>query len=64
MTPGPLKRYTEQAEVFYQQSVYQDSSSQLKRALHDKQQVRTEGSCHEQLQQDYSWLHLNYTPKL
>lgn len=41
MDPGLLRRYTEQAEVFYQQSIYQDSSNQLKRALHEKQQVRT-----------------------
>lgn len=52
MTPGLLKRYTEQAELFYQESVYQDSSSQLKRALHEKQQVRTKGSLWEPLQQD------------
>ena len=52
MTPGLLKRYTEKAEVFYQQSVYQDSSSQIKRALHEKQQVRTTGSFHVALQQD------------
>ena len=39
MKPGFFKQYTEQAEVFYQQSLYQDSSNQLKRALHDKQQA-------------------------
>ena len=40
MNPGLLRRYTEQAEIFYQQSIFQDSSTQLKRALHEKQQVR------------------------
>ncbi|KAL3151350.1 hypothetical protein ABBQ38_013183 [Trebouxia sp. C0009 RCD-2024] len=39
MNPGLLKRYTEQAERFYEQSIYQDSSNQLKRALHEKQQA-------------------------
>ena len=46
MRPGLLKQYTEQAEVFYQQSIYQDSVSQLKRALNDKQQARHNASQH------------------
>lgn len=54
MASGLLKRYTEQAEVFYQQSIYQDSSRQLKRALHEKQQVRSK-SLRLQLQQDCAW---------
>jgi len=39
MKPGFFKSYTEQAEAFYQQSVYQDSISQLTKALSDKQQA-------------------------
>lgn len=39
MEPGFFKSYTEQAEAFYQQSVYQDSISQLTKALSDKQQA-------------------------
>lgn len=39
LDPGPIKSYTERAEFFYQQSIYQDSSSQLKRALNEKQQA-------------------------
>lgn len=39
MKPGRFKQYTEQAEVYYQQSIYQDSVSQLKQALIDKRQA-------------------------
>lgn len=39
MEPGLVKQYTEDAEKFYRQSIYQDSRQQLKRALHDKQQA-------------------------
>lgn len=39
MQPGFFKSYTEQAEAFYQQSVYQDSINQLTRALSNKREA-------------------------
>ena len=41
MQSGPLRDYTEQAEYYYQKSLYQDSVQSLTRALHAKQQVST-----------------------
>ena len=51
MKPGRFKQYTEQAEVYYQQSIYQDSVSQLKQALIDKRQASAVSAFKHVLQQ-------------
>lgn len=39
MQPGPIREYTERAEFYYQQSIYQDSVDILKRSLQSKEAV-------------------------